>query len=539
MRVLFVGIVAALLTTTIPAQDLRPLTEDEKILHLLSRLTFGPTPGQFGNVKGMGLDKWIDQQLQPEKLPQTELEKKFSKYELLGTTPFEQAEIYRKMQEAKGEDDQMMQNLGRFRSKARDEIRAYVVENAMGSSAQLFEVLTDFWRNHFAVDIAKDSVEYTATHYEIKVIREMCMGRFLPFLQATATHPSMLVFLDNHISRRPPSKSELKQIENRYRRRGSTREQAKEQAQIAKQRGLNENYARELMELHTLGVDNGYSQEDVEMVARAFTGWSTDFGKDGTGFMYKDGMHDPSRKSVMGRGIPRGRRETGMIEGKTIIGRLAKHKNTANFIATKLVRYLVNDDPPPKIVAAAARTFKAKKGDIREVVRTIIKHPEFFDRQHFKAKFKNPLEFVTSALRATEADVSAPKVIADAVASLGMPIYGCEDPTGWDDTAEAWRDPGVMALRWRFALRLARGKVRGMKIGERFYYQLPEDPLDLMDSLIKKVVPQGLGSNTYAVLERVTFKRVQEGLAETERGRKELAKTIVGILLGSPEFQQQ
>ncbi len=537
MRVLFIGVATLTLLAGAAAQELRPLTEDEKVLHILSRLTFGPTPGQFGKVKNMGLDAWIDQQLDVKNIDVSAVEKRFNDYVLLGTTPFEQAQIYKKMQEDAGDDQ--MQNLGAFRRRARSEIRNYVVEFAMNSDAQLFEVLTDFWRNHFAVDIAKDSVGYTTTHYEIHVIREFCMGRFTPFLKATAKHPAMMVFLDNHISRRPPSKSELKQIENRARRSGSTKAQAKEAAAVAKQRGLNENYARELMELHTLGVDNGYSQEDVEVVARAFTGWSTNFSKEGNGFAYKDAMHDPSRKAVMGRSIPRGRRETGVIEGETIIKRLAAHKNTANFIATKLVQYLVNDEAPPKIVQAAAKTFRSKKGDLTEVVRTIVKHPEFYKREHFKAKFKNPLEFVISALRATEADVSEPRVIANAVARLGMPIYGCEDPTGWEDSAEAWRDPGVMALRWRFALNLARGREQGMKIGERFYYQLPEDPLDLMDSMIRKVVPQGLGSNTYAVLERVVFKRVQEGLAETERGRKELAKTIVGILLGSPEFQQQ
>lgn len=537
VRLLFTALATATFLASLPAQELRPLTEDEKVLHVLSRLTYGPKPGQFGKVKGIGLEKWIDQQLAPEKISTEQLQKRFADYKTLGKTPFELNALYKKMQ---ADNPDQMQNLTRLYNLTAQEIRNYIVENAMASDAQLFELLTDFWRNHFAVDINKDSVKYTTSNYEIEVIRKHCMGRFGKLLESTATHPAMMVFLDNHISRKPPSKAQLKQIERQYRRRGASREAAREAAQIAKQRGLNENYARELMELHTLGVDNGYSQEDVEQVARAFTGWSTDYeAEQGNGFAYKDGMHDTSRKSVMGRAVPRGRRDTGMIEGKTIIKRLASHKNTAEFIATKLTRFFVNDDPPPKIVKAAAATFRKTKGDIREVLRTILRHPEFYSREHFKAKFKTPLEFVISALRATEADVTRPDVIVDAVARLGMPIYGCEDPTGWEDTAEAWRDPGVMALRWRFALDLARGKVRGMKIGERFYYDLPEDPLDLLDSMIKRVVPAGLGSNTYAVLERVVFKRVQDGMVEGERGRKELAKTIVGILLGSPEFQQQ
>ncbi|MAG57472.1 MAG: hypothetical protein CMJ83_14365 [Planctomycetes bacterium] len=542
MRVLLVVSLVAVVLVPLPAQKkaaekARPLTDDEKVLHVLSRLSFGPVPGQFEKVRQLGIDKWIDAQLAPEKLDAQSGAARRKQYRTLGLTPFAQTDLYDKM---KGETGQnKMANRNAFNQQVRRELQEYIVDAALYSEAQLFEVLADFWRNHFSVDVAKDSVRYTATHYETDVIRKNIYGKFKRMLSASSTHPAMLVFLDNHISRAPPSKAELKQIERTFRRRGSSREQAREQAEIQKQRGLNENYARELMELHTLGVDNGYSQQDVEMVARAFTGWSVDFGKEGTGFSYKDAMHDRTRKAVMGRSLPRGRRETGMNEGKAVIDRLCKHKNTAQFIATKLTRYFVNDEPPTKIIDAAANKFRTTKGDLREVVKTIVKHPEFYDRAHYKAKFKTPLEFVVSALRATSTKVDKPNIIVAKVGELGMPLYGCEDPTGWEDTAEAWRDPGVMALRWQFALQLVRGRVRGMRIPDSFYKGLPADPLDLMDALIKRVVPHGLGSNTYAVLERVVFKLVQDGGGQGGHGKGKLQKTIVGILLGSPEFQQQ
>jgi len=209
MRVLFLALAMACLLASIPAQDLRPLTEDEKILHVLSRLTYGPKPGQFGKVKGMGLDKWLEWQLAPEKISTEQLQKRFTNYKTLGQTPLELSELYKEMQKA---NPDQMQNLTRLYNLTAQEIRNYIVENAMASEAQLFEVMTDFWRNHFAVDINKDSVKYTTTNYETDVIRKYTMGKFRPFLESTARHPAMLVFLDttsheNHRASRSSSRS--------------------------------------------------------------------------------------------------------------------------------------------------------------------------------------------------------------------------------------------------------------------------------------------------------------------------------------------
>jgi uncharacterized protein (DUF1800 family) len=243
---------------------------------------------------------------------------------------------------------------------------------------------------------------------------------------------------------------------------------------------------------------------------------------------------------VLGKGLPRGRGEDGIVEGEAILKLLAGHRNTANFIATKLTRYLVNDDAPIAIVTTAAIAFQKSKGDLKETIRAIVKHPDFASRSHFRAKFKTPLEFVISSVRATSAEVESPETLVNTISQLGMPLYACEDPTGYRDTAESWRDPGVMALRWKFAIELAKGKVRGVKIPDSFYYRLPEDPLELLDLLTKRIVPHGLDENTHAVLERLIFREVQKGTTQKgDASNRALAQTIVGVLLGSPEFQQQ
>lgn len=508
-----------------------PLSEDERIHHVLARLTYGPQPGEVERVRELGLEAWLEKQLGSPGAGQrvAGLVRPLS---TLGLSPKEQDAAY----EAVGSDG-MDRNA--FRRQVQRELVDSVVLRALASEAQLEEVIVDFWRNHFNVDVTKDSVGWTATHYEEAVLRRHALGDFDDFLMATAKHPSMLVYLDNHISRGPPSRSELRRIERQVREQTGSRELAKEQVAIAKQRGLNENYARELMELHTLGVDNGYTQADVVQVAQALTGWSVDFSADGSGFRFKHDMHLFGPKRLMGRGLPQGKRETGIKTGEAVVKRLSAHKNTAGFIATKLTRWLVNDEPPAAIVDEAAKVFKKSKGDIRATVRAIIDHEEFFAREHYRAKFKTPLEFVVSALRATNAEVQDASYVHRILRDLRMPVYQCEDPTGYRDQAESWRDPGVMALRWRFAIDLAMGRAAGLSIPDSLYRGLPEDPIEITELLTKRIIPAGLGEATSAVLERVVFQIAVEGGADTPAKRLKFARQVTGILLGSPEFQQQ
>jgi uncharacterized protein (DUF1800 family) len=517
-----------------PAGPAEPsLGPRERALHVLSRLAFGPRPGDLEAVQALGVEAWIARQLAPGTIADPRSEAALALLPTLGLTPRELRDL------AEGRSGRPARDFEDVRQDARRELKRGVALAAIHSERQLLEVMAHFWRNHFNVDVAKESVAYTATHYEHHVLRPHALGRFPDLLAATARHPAMLVYLDNALSRRPPSKSELRQLERRIRKSTGSPEAAREQAEIARQAGLNENYARELLELHTLGVDNGYTQKDVIEVARAFTGWTVDFDHDPVGFRFRSDMHDPGPKTVLGRAVAEGRQDQAIQEGEVILRRLSAHPNTAGFVARKLAVLLVHDDPPTSLVEAAARAFRTSKGDIPDTIRAIVQHPAFFDRRHFRAKFKTPFEFVISALRATGAEVEDAEPVVTAIADLGMPIYGCEDPTGYDDDAESWRDPGVMAQRWRFATRLAMGQMRGVRLPPEWFDALPADPLELVRALERRILPGGVSQATRAVLERVMLEEIQAGSLMEGRGRIKLARRLTAILLGSPEFQQQ
>jgi uncharacterized protein (DUF1800 family) len=226
-------------------------------------------------------------------------------------------------------------------------------------------------------------------------------------------------------------------------------------------KGLNENYGRELMELHTLGVDGGYTQQDVTEVARAFTGWTIDRPRAGGGFTFNARLHDEGQKVVLGHVIKRG---GGERDGEEVLDILARHPSTARFIATKLVRRFVSDTPPPALVDRVAARFRDTDGDIREVVRTILTSPEFSSAEAQRAKVKTPFEFVVSAVRATEADVRDARPLVRQVADLGMPLYQCQPPTGYKDTADAWVNTGALVGRMNFGLALASNKIRGIAV---------------------------------------------------------------------------
>jgi len=348
----------------------------------------------------------------------------------------------------------------------------------------------------------------------------------------------MLHYLDNHLSRKPPSKQELAEIERRERRRTDSREAGEQAAQIAAQRGLNENYARELLELHTLGVDNVYKQKDVIAVAEALTGWTFDGGREGTwNFRFRSEMHVKGDKRVLGRKIREDRDNGGVGEGEAIVEMLAEHKGTAEFIAMKLVRFLVSDQPPSSLVKDVASVYRKTDGSIPDMVRTVVKSEEFWAADTVRAKFRTPLEFLCAALRATDAEVREVNRCLAALRDMGQPILHCDDPTGYYDVAEAWLDPGVMATRWGFALDLATGKVKGVEIPVEFFDELPQDiPRLWQHHLTKRLLPGGAGQRTRNALSTVTDEYLEKARIPDSR---ELGPQLVGLLLGSPEFQQQ
>ncbi|MDE0895905.1 MAG: DUF1800 domain-containing protein [Planctomycetota bacterium] len=518
-----------------PTQDNSvPLTETERAMHVLSRLAFGPRPGQLEEVIDMGVDTWVDEQFESKPAQSGPLANHLSDFITLEMTPAECRNFTDvPLPPNAGREERRKRN--QARRKPIDELTQAVALRAILSDRQVEEVLCEFWRNHFNVSFTKGypSQAYIP-NYEARVVRANVLGNFQDMLTASAKHPAMLHYLDNHLSRKPPSKAELNDIEIKARNASGSRDRGTEAAAIAAQRGLNENYARELLELHTLGVDREYRQKDVIAVAESLTGWTIHDGRKATyDFVFKPDMHVQEDRHFLGFSL-RKDKEKGPGQGERILEILANHKGTAEFVSMKLVRYLTSDQPPSSLVKKVAKSYSKSDGDIPSMVRTVLKSKEFWSREHYRSKFKTPFEFLVSAIRVTGAVVTKPEVLGDALGGMGQPIYSCDDPTGYYDTAEAWLDPGVLAPRWELALKLARGDFKGIEMPDSFFYELPTEKgaLRWMQAMIAKVLPAGASSRTLAML----FQVIQ---GETNPDYDELGPVVLGLLLGSPDFQQQ
>ena len=336
---------------------------------------------------------------------------------------------------------------------ARDLMEGKILR-AVYSNRQLEEVLTDFWYNHFNIYLDKGADRYLVTEYERDAIRPHVLGRFRDLLEATAKSPAMLFYLDNWQSVGPDSPAA-----GRGRKNGA--------------RGLNENYGRELMELHTLGVDGGYTQKDVTEVARCFTGWTIQNPQRGGSFFFNPRMHDNGEKTVLGVTIPPG---GGIADGEKVLDILARHPATARFISRKLAMRFVADNPPGALVARMAETFRRTDGDLRAVIRTMIESREFFSEGAYRSKMKSPLELVASAVRAVNGDVNFALPLANQVAQLGQPLYRKQEPTGYSNSSLEWINAGGLVGRMNFALQLADNKVPGVTV-ETASGARPGDPL--------------------------------------------------------------
>ena len=406
--------------------------DDRTIAHALNRMAFGARPGDVERVRAMGLDRYIEQQLHPEKISDNEATSRITALTTVRMRSRELAEKFERpaieaRRRAKAQGDEARGP--RMRNQANtvlNELAQQKLLRAIYGERQLQEVLTDFWFNHFNVDARKGPDRFLVTAYERDVIRPRVLGKFRDLLEADAKSPAMLFYLDNWMSN--------------------------------VRKGLNENYGRELMELHTLGVDGGYTQRDVTEIARAFTGWTIDKPRQGGGFRFEPRLHDDGEKMVLGHRIKAG---GGMRDGEQVLDILAEHPSTARFIATKLVRRFVSDAPPPTLIDRAAARFRQTGGDLREVMRTILTSPEFLSRDAFDVKVKTPFEFVVSAERALAADVAGGPGENDAMPlvrimqQLGMPLYQCQPPTGYKDTTDAWVNTGALVARMNVALQLA------------------------------------------------------------------------------------
>lgn len=438
------------------------LSADERALHALNRLGYGPRPADAAAMAAQGADKWLErfltEQLEPRRLPQPEsLSTRLAGLDVLKLGQAELLGRYREAvkaaREARREQAQGMKADADALNAVREKIRPLVAQaatarlsRALQSPAQLEEVMTEFWFNHFNVFAGKNAVGVLVADYEQRAIRPHVLGRFRDMLGATARHPAMLIYLDN-------AQSVVAGYEPPQRARRFLAERPELKARVPS--GLNENYARELMELHTLGVDGGYSQHDVTELARMLTGWGLDSRKalvGGTGdlFVFDARKHDHGSKTWLGQTV----KGAGQAEGEHALDVLAAHPATARHLAAKFAQAFVADDPPPSLVQKLADNFKATGGDLREFTRTLIRADEFWSREAYQAKFKTPYQYLLSSLRALDLQPANQQNLLGALAQAGQPLYGAATPDGYKNTAAAWRNPEALTQRVQLATTL-------------------------------------------------------------------------------------
>jgi uncharacterized protein (DUF1800 family) len=502
--------------------------DEAAIVHALSRLAFGARPGDVERVKAIGVAAWIDRQLDPRRLDDRAAEQALATLPTLTMSIAElQREYPRPSPREKNADPQMSpRELNREPAPEKRPIRivaemqAARLVRAIESERQLEEVMVDFWFNHFNVHAAKGEVKWYLTSYERDVIRPNALGKFGDLLRGTATHPAMLFYLDNWLSTRPDFTVPFGP--NRGRRAG-----------------LNENYARELMELHTLGVGGGYSQQDVTEVARAFTGWTIDHPRDAARFVFRPRMHDRAAKTILGTRLAAG---GGQDDGQRVLSLLLHHPSTARFIATKLVRRLVADEPPPTLVERVAATFRATDGDITAMLRTIVASPEFWAPEARRAKIKKPFEYVASAVRAVggHVDARAGFALARSVAEMGEGLYGSQPPTGYPDRAEAWVNAGALLARLNFALALTQHRLSGVALDLSPLAVDRTAPDVALDRLLDGLLHGDASPQTRAVLTaQLTNSEIRRQTPDDRGPADTDVEKLAALVIGSPEFQRR
>jgi uncharacterized protein (DUF1800 family) len=427
-----------------------------------------------------------------------------------------------------------------------EELAMAKMTRAVYSERQLQQVLDDFWFNHFNVFAGKGEVKWYLTSYERDVIQPHALGKFKDLVMATAKSPAMLFYLDNYLSADPKAAQRLaeeramRQMQRGpggWGKRPPVLHPASPQNGKKQERGLNENYGRELMELHTLGVDGGYTQKDVTEVARCFTGWTIEKPREIAVFKFAEKQHDPDLKVVLGKKIHSG----GIKDGEQVIELLAKNPNTAKFISTKLARRFVSDNPPPALVARMAKTFQKSDGDIREVMRAMIYSPEFWSREAYRAKVKTPYELVATSVRALGTDVDTPMPLVQWVGRIGEPLYQCQPPTGYSDKAETWVNTGALLSRLNFSLALAGNKVRGSRsdVPAVLGSESAGDAKAALDRAVQVFLGGKAAPSTVETLEKqlenpqVVQAKLDDPVKQVDLG------VVTGLVLGAPEFQRR
>ena len=658
------------------------LTEEQRVVHVLNRLAFGARPGEVERVRKMGLEAYIEQQLNPSKVDDAALEARLRNFPTLGLSngellakypqpnqllrrleragevPPELAALVRQRNQgqtppngappqmnaepsdaerviaeamrppAQGPGAMMQEEQDPQRRQYRQAIVKYMREQglespqrimqelnasrilrAVYSERQLQEVMVDFWTNHFNVYAQKGADRWFLTSYDRDVIRPNALGNFRDLLEATAKSPAMLFYLDNFQSVSPNAQGNRRALrrmqqgegemrpggnlggrrmrqnqrrmerEQQQQRPGEgqmTAEQPQRPQQQRMRRGINENYARELMELHTLGVEGGYTQKDVQEVARAFTGW-TIFAPRGRGLYDAEGddsragsyffnprTHDDGEKNVLGVKIPAG---GGVEDGRKVLDILVAHPSTAKFIATKLARKFVSDTPDPALVKRVADAFRNSKGDIKTTLRALFNSPEFNSSEARRAKIKTPFELTASALRTLGAEVEVRPALIQWVARMGEPLYGYQAPTGYPDEASYWVNTGALLERLNFSLALVSNRIPGARVdlarfvGEEAVSSRAVDQKAVVERFLDVALQGDISAKSREVLmkqlttqsdapitttpddEETKEKNVRAARRERRQagatvGNPEVAR-IAALVIGSPEFQRQ
>jgi uncharacterized protein (DUF1800 family) len=425
-----------------------------------------------------------------------------------------------------------------------EELGMAKVARAIYSERQLQQVMDDFWFNHFNVFAGKGEDRWYLTSYERDVIQPRTMGKFKDLLTATAKSPAMLFYLDNFLSADPRAadrQAAERAMRQQMRRGGFGRRwppSQQPQGQARKNvRGLNENYGRELMELHTLGVDGGYTQKDVTEVARCFTGWTIDKPRQNPEFKFDERLHDPDPKFVLGKKIHAG----GMKDGEEVIDLLVHDASTARFISIKLARRFVSDNPPEELVERMTKAFRSSDGDIREVLKAMIYSPEFWSHEAYRAKVKSPFELVVSAARALGTDVDTPMPLVQWVGRIGEPLYQCQPPTGYSDKADAWVNTGALLSRLNFSLALTGNKVRGARadVASLLGMESAADPKTALDRAVGVFLGGQAAPTTVETLQKqldspqVLQAKLDDPVKQVDLG------VVAGLVLGAPEFQRR
>ncbi|NNF00538.1 MAG: DUF1800 domain-containing protein [Pyrinomonadaceae bacterium] len=628
------------------------LSSDQKILHTLNRLGFGARPGDVEKVRSIGLETYIERQLNPDSIPDSEVTAKLGNFEILN---MQTSEIFAKYpnggalirmlegnrrnnrraqndnQAMESEKDQRTQRQERRRKlielyqkydlKPANQIMMQVqssrILRAAYSEHQLEEAMVDFWANHFNVYSRKAATRWYIPSYERDVIRKHALGNFKDLVVGTAKHPAMLFYLDNFQSVSPNTQQSDRQrkraqrllnnpkakerIISRLKQQGLTDEQIQQRIKQVmnggnqrNRRGLNENYARELMELHTLGVDGGYTQNDIKEVAKAFTGWTiydargyrkaagnmikgsedrqamrqarqlgiSPNTESGT-FIFVDRLHDQKPKTVLGQTINEG----GMNDGLKVIEILVSHPSTAKFIARKLAVKFVNDKPSDAYVNRIAKAFQRSNGDIKTTLRAMFYDKEFYSPENYRSKIKTPFELLASSLRALDAETNGSIALIGLLNRMGEPLYGYQAPTGYPDTAEDWVNTGALLERMNFAVALASNRIPQTNVNLRQFEVGGED--QILDRAIENILHGEISSTTKSTLmkqmdqplpavtltesDTMTDEANNDAMQDQRprrRGNNRRARLrqpsgnpevfkVVGLILGSPEFQRQ